>query len=29
VHAEALTLFGEVFAGKYRAALPELPGPQG
>ena len=25
VHAEAAELFGEVFAGKYRSALPELP----
>ena len=27
IHAEAVALFGEVFAGKYRSALPELPGP--
>lgn len=29
VHAEAVGLFGEVFAGKYREALPELPGALG
>lgn len=27
VHEEAVALFGEVFAGQYRSALPELPGP--
>jgi len=26
LHQETLALFGEVYAGKYRAALPELPG---
>ena len=26
VHEETVGLFGEIFAGKYRHALPELPG---